>query len=251
MGRVTAILNPKGGVGKTTSAVNLAAGLAEAGHRVLLVDLDDQLYATKWCGAAPSDGLLDAMTSDVQLEPVGTTIPGVDLLPAASGLSTLSLRVLQDLELRTRQHTLLAEALEQVQQVYDDILLDCPGDLDDVTINALFAADQIIVAIRTAYLSYSSLGDTMEKLARLARAQRRDVPTRILMGMHQRSKRVHLEVVAAVQEEFPQSCFETIIPFNVKLEEAASYEKSILEYDPRGVAAEAFRHLAKEVIAWA
>lgn len=247
---ILACINPKGGVGKTTTAVNLAAALAEKGLRVALVDLDDQMYASRWAAVEPSDTLFHAM---LKREPL-TLLPsplGFDVAPGCEGLSRLSQEVLASFELRAGQFTLLKEALEPVSERYDYIILDCPGDLDDITVNAIFACTAALIVLQTAYLSFSSYGTTYQQLQRLAKAQKRALPTKLLFGMYQAQKRLHRDVVEQVkQEAAPDMLLQTIIPHNVRLEEAASHKQSILTYAPTSPGAQAFRELADEITTW-
>ncbi len=247
---ILACLNPKGGVGKTTAAVNLAAPLAERDRRVVLVDLDDQYYATRAAGVSSTDSLYEAMLGRGALELERSDL-GFDVGPGSAALSRLPKEADANVALRARPFHLLEEALAPLRSQYDYIIVDCPGDLDMVTINAAFAVDAVVLVLKTAYFSYTSFEHTVERLQELATARRRPLPIKALMGMYQKNKKVHQQIVQLMHEDLEKhELFETIIPFSVRLEEAAAHDQSILQYATNSTGALAFRELAEEVIQW-
>lgn len=250
MSTKVAIMNPKGGVGKTTASINLAGGLVERGKRVLLVDLDDQFYASRWAGLESSDNIVEAMLQKEPLKPVATSL-GFDMVPASKGLSEVEADIAKVTKLRTQAYHLLGMALRKVEDRYDMVVLDCPGDTDFVTLNGLLASDAVVIASKTAHLSLTSLGDTWDEVLDLFESSNKEGRVRILLGMHQRSKKLHQEVVALVREEWePSEVFETVIPLNVRLEECSSHRATIFQHDAGGVGTQAFRDLTEEVISW-
>lgn len=251
-GKVIALLNPKGGVGKTTSAVNLAGGLSERGRRVLLVDLDDQQYATRWADVEVSDNLVEALLKDNPLRPVRSEL-GFDVVGASDGLSTLPREVAGRLELQARPNDLLSDALEEIgaRDTYDYVLLDCPGDMDMVTVNGMLAADTVVLPMATASMSLSTVRRTFDRVVRLMRAFKREPRVRVMMGMYQASKRIHQDVVSEVQSDFAEGeRFQTIIPFSVRLEECESHRATIFQHAGSSAPTQAFRDLTEEVLQW-
>lgn len=247
---ILASLNPKGGVGKTTVAVNLAAALAERGERVVLVDLDDQYYATRAAGVPSTDALYESILGRAPLEVESSSL-GFDVGPGCPALSRLPKEIDANLSLRARPFHLLEDALQPLRDKYSFIIVDCPGDLDHVTINAAFAADAVLLVLKTAYFSYTSFEHTFNRLQELAKARRRPLPIRALLSMFQRTKKVHCQVVEMMREDLEaDQLFETIIPFSVRLEEAAAHDQSILQYATNSSGALAFRELAEEVRQW-
>lgn len=251
-GNVLALLNPKGGVGKTTSAVNLAGGLSERGRRVLLVDLDDQQYATRWADVEITDNLVEALLKDDVLRPVPSEL-GFDVVGASDGLSTFPREVAGRLELQARPNDLLADALEEVgtRDAYDYVLLDCPGDMDMITVNGMLAADTVMLPMATASMSLSTVRRTFDRVVRLMQAFKREPRVRVLMGMHQSRKRIQQDVVAEVLKDFSEAeRFTTIIPFSVRLEECESHRATIFQHAGASAPTQAFRDLTEEVLRW-
>ena len=248
---IYAVVNQKGGVGKTTSAVNIAACLAEAGERVLLVDADPQANATSGVlgGARPEPGtpgtadvLLDGMP--VRDAVIPTAVPGMDLLPSSADLSGAAVELVD----REGRESLLRGALAPVAGEYSYVFVDCPPSLDLVTINALMAADRLLVPVQCEYYALEGLSRLMETIgevrARLNPALR---VSGILMTMHDPRTRISGEVVTEVRTHFPGEVFDTVVPRNVRVTESPSYGEPVIRYDPHCAAADAYFEVAKEV----
>jgi chromosome partitioning protein len=250
MGTVYAIANQKGGVGKTTTAVNLAACVAEAGYEALLVDIDPQSNATIGLGvgkdrsATVYDVLLgDASMSDVL---VPTSIEHLSLAPAGPDLAgaTVELPRMAGSEMRLR------EALAGVRDQFQFTLLDCPPSLGPLTVNALVAADRVIVPVQAEYFALEGLAGLLDTLSLV----RRELNPRLtvagmLLTMHDGRTRLAQEVEREIREHFPELVFDTVIPRNVRVGEAPSFGKPVIHHDPHCAGADAYFELAKEVAA--
>jgi len=249
MPHVLAIVNQKGGVGKTTTAVNLGAGLAAAGQRTLIVDCDSQANATRSLGTRdPDQTLYEAL---VHAERVGLTdviistgVPNLDLVPSSPHLSGAEVELVSvpGREARLRQ------ALAALGDRYDYVLLDCPPSLGLLSVNALVAADGVIVPVQCEYLSLEGLGLLMRTLDLVQTRLNPELKiTGLVMTMFDVRTRLAAEVVAEVGQHFPDTVFKTIIPRNVRLGEAPSYGESILQYAPGSPGAIAYQSLADEL----
>lgn len=249
MSRVLALANQKGGVGKTTTAVNLAACLAADGRSVLLIDLDPQANATSSLGLAAPAGrsvyevVLDGKPpSSVELH----VRDRLNLLPASADLAGAEVELAtmgQDRETRLRN------AIEPIRDTYEYILIDCPPSLGLLTLNALAAADGVVVPVQCEYLALEGLS---RLLTTIERVRNRLNPRLRLFGlvMTMFDPRVNLarDVVREVQSHFP-AAYKTVIPRSVRLSEAPSHGRPITEYDHASKGAQAYRQLAAEVVA--
>lgn len=251
MPRILAISNQKGGVGKTTTAVNLAAALARAGQSVLLIDLDPQGNASSGLGS-PRDvvgsGIADVLLG---LEPmveviVQTSQEGLDLAPASAALVGVEVEILS---LPNREKR-LAFALAALPKPYDYVILDCPPSLSLLTLNALTAADSVLVPLQTEYYAMEGLGELIRTIAAVRRTTNpRLVREGVVLTMHDARTNLCRDVEAQARSVLGNEVFTTVIPRTVRLAEAPSHGKSIFSYDGSSRGAAAYQALAKEVIA--
>jgi len=250
--RIVALANQKGGVGKTTTAVNLGAALAELGHRILLVDLDPQANATSSFGLQGTDGisLYDPLLGGASITEkiLPTRRDGLFIVPADIDLAGAEVEIA-----RMPNHlTRLAETLKPLQSddTFDFVLLDCPPSLGILMSNALAAADELLTPIKCDYFALEGL----VKIVRLVEQVRDSGANHrleiggIVMTMFDSRTNLSAQVVAEVREHFAERVYQTVIPRSVRLSEAPSFGKSILEYAPNGAAASAYRALAREFI---
>jgi len=249
---IIAIANQKGGVGKTTTAVSLATGLATDGFRVLLVDSDPQGNATGSLGinkrelkASLYDVLIEAKQANEVI--IGSGRERLDVLPASVELAGAEVE-LSDVDDSKRTFRLKTE-LEPVRKNYDFILIDCPPSLGQITLNALCAADGVLIPIQCEYLALEGLTQLKDTIDLVVNSplNPRLVIFGIVMTMYDGRTNLALQVVEEVKKYFPDQIFNTIVPRSVRLSEAPSHGQSILEYDPSSRGALAYKALAKEV----
>jgi len=250
MARILAISNQKGGVGKTTTTVNLAAALATEGHRVLVVDLDPQGNASSGLGYPRSDvtmGVYDALLEFRDLESVRmpTALDALQVVPATRDLVGAELELV-DAQGRERK---LRKALNAVREDYDWILIDCPPSLGLLTINALVAADAVLIPLQAEYYAMEGLGELLRTITAVRKGLNPDLEREgIVLTMADVRNNLCREVESQARELFGSEVFETVIPRNVRLGEAPSFGKSIVEYDPRSTGAQAYIALARELL---
>jgi chromosome partitioning protein len=250
MGTVYAIANQKGGVGKTTTAVNLAACIAEAGYEALLADVDPQSNATLGLGfgkdATPT--LYDVLTGTATLEEaiVSAGIEHLWLAPAGPDLAGANV----ELPRLAGSETRLRDAIDPVRGRYAFTLLDCPPSLGPLTVNALVAADRVIVPVQAEYFALEGLAGLLDTLSLIQRELNpRLTVAGMLLTMHDGRTRLAQDVEREVREHFPELVFDTVIPRNVRIGEAPSFGKPVIHYDPHCAGADAYFELAKEVAA--
>jgi chromosome partitioning protein len=250
MGTVYAIANQKGGVGKTTTAVNLAACVAEAGYDSLLVDIDPQCNATLGLGItknAPRT-VYDVLTGEASFGDiiVPSDIENLAVAPAGPDLAGATVELPREAGSETKLRT----ALEPVRERYAFVFLDCPPSLGPLTVNALVAADRVIVPVQAEYFALEGLAGLLDTLALVQRELNpRLTIAGMLLTMHDGRTRLAQDVEREVREHFPELVFDTVIPRNVRIGESPSFGKPVIHHDPHCVGADAYFELAKEVAA--
>lgn len=250
MSRVIAITNQKGGVGKTTSAVNLAAGLALAEQRVLLIDLDPQGNATMGSGVDKQElgrSIYHLLLGHAELADVRiSTEHGYDVLPANRELGGAEVELIE-LE---RRELRLREALLPVRNEYDFILIDCPPALNMLTVNGLAAADGVIIPMQCEYYALEGLTDLVNTMRRVRMALNPKIEIDgLLRTLYDPRSTLAQQVVAQLAQHFGDKVFNTVIPRNIRLAEAPSFGRPIFSYDKSSRGAQAYRELADELIA--
>jgi chromosome partitioning protein len=248
-GRIVTFVNQKGGVGKTTTAVSLAAALGRRGQRVLLVDLDPQANATSALGVDGSDraGVYDALLDEMAMENCVVTVPDeqVSLVPANRELSGAEVELVPVMARERR----LSTALTPLRSSYDWILIDCPPSLGLLTINALTASDNVVIPVQCEYMALEGLSRLVETLELVRRNLNPNLTVLgVALTMFDGRTRLAQLVVEEVRSHFSQT-FTTIIPRSVRLSEAPSHGLSIFQYEPGGRAATAYDALAAELLA--
>ena len=249
-GRLVAVANQKGGVGKTTTAVNLAAALADAGRKVLLVDVDPQGNATTHLGLGQAErrvSLYDVLLGRVSAaKAVQTTaIARLDVLPSVVDLSAVEVELAQDTDRNLR----LKRALEPLRAAYDLVLVDCPPSLGVLTVNALAAADRVMIPLQCEFFALEGLSMILRTVDRVRRGSNPKLKIEgIVLTMYDRRNKLSDQVAADVRGFMGTRVFETVIPRNVRISEAPSYGQPIGRYDVQCAGAIAYAHLAREYL---
>jgi chromosome partitioning protein len=247
--RVVAIANQKGGVGKTTTAVNLGAALAELDFRVLIVDLDPQGNATTGLGLNPRDvngSVYDVLLNDLALEDCvePTSVKNLFVAPATIDLAGAEIELVPQMSRELR----LRRAIDSVRDQYDLVLIDCPPSLGLLTLNGLAAADDIIVPIQCEYYALEGLGQLLRNVGLVQSNLNRALEVRgIVLTMYDGRTKLADQVEAEVREYFGPKVYRTVVPRTVRLSEAPSFGQPIIVFDSTSRGARAYRDLAKEV----
>lgn len=250
MGKIIAIANQKGGVGKTTTAVNLSAALGEAGKHILLVDIDPQGNATSGLGVnkrtvekSTYDLLSDSAKAADFL--IHTQFQNVDLLPSNISLAGAEIELV---EVQGREQR-LKQGLLPIRQQYDFILVDCPPSLGIITLNALTAADTLLVPAQCEYYALEGLSQLMATVRTVKRLYNPSIDIEgVLLTMYDGRLNLTIQVVDEVKRFFPRKVYKTVVPRNVRISEAPSYGQPVMYYDKYSKGADAYRELAAELI---
>lgn len=251
MGKVIAIANQKGGVGKTTTTINLAASLAALEFRTLIVDADPQANSTSGLGYNPKEienSIYECMIEDVQTRDaiIQTDFPNLDLLPSHIDLVGAEIEMIN---LQSREDK-MKEALNQIRDDYDFIIVDCSPSLGLITINSLTAADSVIIPVQCEYFALEGLGKLLNTIKIIQSRLNTDLAIEgILLTMYDLRVRLSNQVVGEVTSHFQQMVFNTIIPRNIRLSESPSFGVPVLAQDADSKGAISYLNLAREILA--
>ncbi|HMZ38490.1 MAG TPA: AAA family ATPase [Leptospiraceae bacterium] len=251
MGKVISISNQKGGVGKTTTAINLSSYLARMGHNTLVIDIDPQGNATSGLGLNANEikgTIYDVFLGDLSASEViqATSISGLSILPANVHLSGLEVDMLQ----MENREFILKNAINQIRNVYEYIIIDCPPNLGILTLNALCAADSVMITLQTEYYALEGLTQLMKVISLVQKSLNPSLKLDgVVLTMYDQRTSLSHQVVNDVRQHFSDRVYGSIIPRNVRLSEAPSFGQSILDYAPDSAGAKAYEELAKEVVA--
>lgn len=249
MSKIIAISNQKGGVGKTTTSVNLAACLATLGKKVLLVDIDPQGNTTSGLGVNKADVhncIYDVLINEVHPSDaiVQTDVPGLSIIPATIQLAGAEIELVHTISREQR----LKKSLHLVKQDYDYILIDCPPSLGILTINSLTAADSVLIPIQCEYYALEGLSQLLNTVRLVQKHLNHHLMIEgVLLTMLDARTNLGIQVIQEVKKYFQNKVYQTIIPRNIRLSEAPSHGEPIIIYDPKSRGAEVYLDLAKEV----
>lgn len=250
MGRVISIVNQKGGVGKTTTAINLGAALAELGKFVLLVDLDPQANATSGLGVNYQElecGIYEVITGQKQFKEIvcETSHKGYKLAPANMNLAGISVELV-DMEEREYQ---LAKRILEIRNDYDYILIDCPPSLGLLTVNALVASDEVLIPVQSEYYALEGLGQLLQTVDLVKQHLKPELTVRgAVITMFDKRNKLSQQVLEELYQHFPHYVYRSVIPRNVRLTEAPSHGFSIFKYDAFSKGARAYDRFAREFL---
>lgn len=250
MGKIVAIANQKGGVGKTTTAVNLAASLGVLEKKVLLIDADPQANASSGLGIIIEEverGTYEVLEHQATAKEsiLKTSSPNLDIMASHVDLVAAEIEIVD----HENREYLLKEALNPIKDEYDYIIIDCAPSLGLITLNALTAADSVIIPIQCEYFALEGLGKLLNTIKGIQQHHNKDLDIEgLLLTMHDSRLRLSNQVVEEVNNHFPQMVFETIIQRNVRLSEAPSFGEAIISYDADSKGAENYLNLAREFL---
>ncbi len=250
MGKIISIANQKGGVGKTTTSVNLSSCLAYIGKKVLLVDIDPQGNATSGIGIEKADVeqcIYDVLVDDVEAIKVirPTSVENLYTIPATIQLAGAEIELVPTISREVR----LKRALEEVKEQFDYIIIDCPPSLGLLTLNSLTASDSVIIPVQCEYYALEGLSQLLNTVRLVQKHLNHDLKIEgVLLTMLDARTNLGLQVIDEVKKYFKEKVYKTIIPRNIRLSEAPSHGKPIITYDPKSRGAEVYLELAKEVV---
>lgn len=250
MGRVIAIANQKGGVGKTTTAVNLSACLAHLGKKTLLIDIDPQGNTTSGVGIDKGDVdncIYNVLVEDKRAQDViiSTSVDNLHILPSTIQLAGAEIELVPTISREVR----LKRAIEKVKEQYDYIVIDCPPSLGLLTINSLTASDSVLIPVQCEYYALEGLSQLLNTVRLVQKHLNHDLEIEgVLLTMLDARTNLGIQVIEEVKKYFREKVFQTIIPRNVRLGEAPSHGEPIITYDPKSRGAEVYVDLAKEVM---
>lgn len=251
MGKTIAIFNQKGGVGKTTTNINLATCLAMIGKKILVLDIDPQGNTTSGLGIAKKDleytmyDLLIDSSFDPRKAIMETSIPNMSIIPSNIALTGAEIELVQ-LESRER---LLKKALEKIKDDYDFIFIDCPPSLGLLTINSLTAVDSVLIPIQCEFYALEGVSNLMSTIDMVKKTLNPDLDIQgVILSMFDGRTNLSILIVEEVKKFFKEKVYTTVIPRNVRLAEAPSYGMPIMEYDPKSKGAEAYMDFAEEFL---
>ncbi len=250
MGKVIAIANQKGGVGKTTTAINLSSCIATAEVNVLLIDFDAQANCTSGMGLDPTDiknSIYEVITGKIPIKEtiVKTSIKNLDFIPSSKNLAgaTVELVYLEDRE------KILKRKIEGLKNKYDFIFIDCPPALDLLTVNALTASDSVIIPVQCEYFALEGLTELLKTIERVRMSLNRNLEIEgVLLTMYDDRTNLSQQVKEEIKHFFKEKTYETVIPRNVRLAEAPSFGKPIILYDIKSKGASSYINLAREIL---